>query len=331
MDNIDKIYDFICDYVKDKSPTIIHGADYNIRHEIIGSPPRSHATSNTRHKYIDGDKIIDYLYKKGINVVNIPNQITFSRTINGKIQEAIMDIIMTNITNDTCTQYHNTFINSIQCSDHYPNYAELMGHTLSITEDCVIKTIQWKLENIKKENIKEYQNQLSSAADTILSMVKNDTSQRQKYQIQYIEALTDTTLTIIEDAGKTHFGTKIVTNYDKPYITTAILEYINMVRYYKKKYRSIWRTVRNIRRNTMNQNNVNVHNTNYIQDRIKLILGSQQYKIWQEIIAMDKNKTTMIRVAKRKYYNEKAKQTLTKTRTKHVMYINGVYITTRSS
>ena len=78
MDNIMKIYDFICDYVNDESPTIIHTADYNIRNEIIGSPSRNQVNSTLKYKYEDGDKLIETLYQKGIKIVNNSNQITFS-------------------------------------------------------------------------------------------------------------------------------------------------------------------------------------------------------------------------------------------------------------
>ena len=116
MDNKTKIHNQICTFLQDPAPTIIHGADYNIRSEIMGCKPRPLASSNLKRKYYDGDQLIATMNQKHIQLVNIPHQVTFSRVINGQIQEAIMDTIMTNITNTNDLKYQNTFISSIHCS-----------------------------------------------------------------------------------------------------------------------------------------------------------------------------------------------------------------------
>ena len=236
--------------------------------------------------------------------------------MNNKIQEAAMDTIMSNITNDTSTYYNNTFVDDISCSDHYPNYAELTGYNVSMTKDTTRKMVQWNMKNIRSENIARFKERLSTTAEELLAAINDDRNLIKQYPIQYGEAVVSTTLDIIEDAGKECFGTKIVTNRDKQYITEEILEYIELIRYYKKKYRSIWRTVRNIKRNIQNISNSDTNYTDNLQDIIKLKLGLKQFEIWKEIIVMDKNKSAKIRMMKRKYFNDKAKQTITKTRTK---------------
>ena len=61
--------------------------------------------------------------------------------------------------------------------------------------------------------------------------MKQDQRQQQQQPVEYCAAVYSTTLQIIKDSARYHFGTKIQNHNHKPYITTEKIEYIQLIRY----------------------------------------------------------------------------------------------------
>ena len=137
-----------------------------------------------------------------------------------------------------------------------------------------------------------------------------------------------TTIKLIKDTARDTIGViKMKKHNDKPYITTEILEYIEYVRYFKKKYRSIWRSMRNLKRI---YNNIAENNGKPLpHQRIIEKIGTKQYSIWMDLKRYEKHKNAIIRRSKRKYMNQVMKDTLRKNRNKQwyqvVQQIDEVY------
>ena len=193
------------------------------------------------------------MMKRNIQIVNVPGQVTFRRVIGNNVQEAIIDVIMTNIDNTANIQYNNTFIDSKNCSDHYVNVAELYGieihdnQTISNHGDVMIE--KWNLRNITDEHIMKYKSDIQQKGILLLKAVKKDKYMRNKYPVQFCAALCATTMKMIENSARNHICTEIIRNKGrKSYITPKIMEYIEFIRYNKKRYRSMWRAVRKIKR-----------------------------------------------------------------------------------
>ena len=105
-----------------------------------------------------------------------------------------------------------------------------------------------------------------------------------------------------------------VKNHRKTYITNEIMEYINQIRYNKRKYRSIWRTVRNLKRKY--HRNVEKNGKPIPTRTIRSKLDNKQYSIWKQMIQQDKIRDNMIRKARRKFIKQKTESTINRGRNK---------------